>query len=95
MSLLQSLYNFPALYTVSNTITISLPKSIQFQGIIYNPCSEGSGGGVYLKDIISGAFDYVEQNGYLKILIGCVWRNGGHGWGISCLPITFDYLKGH
>jgi len=51
--------------------------------------------GVILKDIISGPFNYVEQKGYLEIFIGCVWRNGGLGRGVSCPPITFDYLKGH
>jgi len=47
---------------------------------------------VILKDVISGPFNYVKQNGYLEILIGCIWRNGGGwGWGDSCPPVTFDY----
>ena len=29
-------------------------------------------GWVILKDIISGPFNYIEQNDYLKIFIGCV-----------------------
>jgi hypothetical protein len=28
-------------------------------------------------------------------LIACVWGNCGRGRGVSCLPITFDYQKGH
>jgi hypothetical protein len=49
------------------------------QGITYNPRPEGCGGGgvVTLKDLVSRTFNYVEQNGYLKILIGCVWGNSG------------------
>ena len=49
------------------------------QGITYNACSEGYGRGgedVILKDIISRPFNYVEQNGYLQILIGCVFGIG-------------------
>ena len=43
------------------------------------------GGIVILKDIISGLFNYAEQNCYLKILIGCVWGNGKRGRGIFAL----------
>jgi hypothetical protein len=39
--------------------------------------------------------NYAEQNGYLKILIACVWGNGDRERGVSCLSITFDYHKGH
>ena len=38
--------------------------------------------------------NYAEQNGNLKILIGCVWGTGGRGRGVSCLPLTFDPKKG-
>ena len=56
------------------------------------PFPKGCGGGfVILKDTISRPFNYIEQNGYLKILIGCVWGNGGRGRGVSCPLITFDY----
>ena len=34
------------------------------------------GGGFVFKDIVTGALKYLEQNGYLKISIGCVWGNG-------------------
>ena len=61
------------------------------QGITYNPCPEGCEGAVILKDIISRPFNYVEQNVYLKILIGCVWENGGVRGGVTCPPIPFDY----
>ena len=37
------------------------------------------------KDTISGPFNYVERNGYFKILIGCVWGNGGRGGGLVAL----------
>ena len=64
-----------------------IPPSIN-----YNPSPEGSGGEVVtIEDIISGPFNYVEQNGYLKIWIGCDWWNDGRGRGVSCRPITFDY----
>jgi hypothetical protein len=43
------------------------------------PLSLGLGGFVILKDIISDPFIYVEQNGYLKTLIGRVWENDGRG----------------
>ena len=39
-------------------------------------------GGVILKYIISGLFNYVEPNGYLKILIRCVWENDERGRGL-------------
>ena len=53
------------------------------------PCPEGYvGGGVELKDVIFGPFNYVQQNDYLKILIGCAMGNGGRGRSVSCPPIT-------
>ena len=61
------------------------------QGMTYNPCTEGSEGVITLKDLISRIFNYVEQHGYLKILIGCVWENGGRERGVSRYPITFKY----
>ena len=51
------------------------------QGITYNRCPEGCGVAI-IKNIISGPFNYFEQNGYLKILIGCVWGNGWRGGGL-------------
>ena len=36
-------------------------------------------GVIILKDVISGPFNYIEQNDYPKILIRCVWGNGRHG----------------
>ena len=47
-------------------------------------------GGVILKDIISGAFNYVEQYGYLKILFGCFWTNGGLGRGVPIERSFYD-----
>ena len=46
------------------------------QGITYNPCPEGFRRVVILKNIISGPFNYGEQNGYLKISIRCFRGNG-------------------
>ena len=60
------------------------------QGIAYN-LYPGSGGFVILKYIISRTFNYVEQNGYLKILIGRFWENGERERGASRYPITFNY----
>jgi hypothetical protein len=48
-------------------------------------------GSVFFKDIISGFLNYVEQNGYLKILTGRDLGNGGRGRDVSCLEITFGY----
>ena len=42
------------------------------QGLIYNPCPGWSRGVFILKYKISGPSNYAEQNGYVKILIGCV-----------------------
>ena len=33
------------------------------------------------KDIFHVEINYAEQNGYLRILIGCVWGNDGRGRG--------------
>jgi hypothetical protein len=63
---------------------------IRPRGKTYNPCLEDCGGNVLLKGIISRTFNYVEQNGYLKILIERVRGNGERGRVVSCLPITFD-----
>ena len=64
-------------------------------GISYNLCPEGCGGGGFiLKDIISGLFNYVEQNGYLKILIRCVWGKGGLGGGLIALQSLSTIRKG-
>jgi hypothetical protein len=46
---------------------------------------------VISKDIINR--HYTEQNGYLKILIGCVPGKGGRRNCVSCYPITFDHQK--
>ena len=64
------------------------------QGITYNPCPEGCGGFVILKDLISRTFNYVEQNGYLKILIGCVWGKGGVRGGFVALKSLSTIKKG-
>jgi len=63
------------------------------QGITYNLCPEGWGA-VILKDIVSWTFNYVEQNGYLKIFIGCFLRNGGRGRGLVALLSLSTIKKG-
>ena len=73
MSPIRILYDHPFL------INLTCP-----QGITLNPCPEGfGGGGSILKDIIYGSFKYVEQNGNVKILIGCIWGKSGRGKGVS------------
>jgi hypothetical protein len=73
------------IYTTTFYINLICP-----QGITYNPCTEGSEGVIILKDLISRTFNYAEQNGYLKILIGCVLENGGRERGVSRYPINFN-----
>ena len=51
------------------------------QGITYSPCPKGCGVVVILKDIMFRAFNYAEQNWYLKIFIGYVVGNDGPGGG--------------
>ena len=52
------------------------------------------GGDVIPKYIISGPFNYVEQNGYLEILIGCVWETVGEGGGLVALQSLSIIKKG-
>jgi len=41
----------------------------------YSPCPEGCGGGdLASSDIVTRTFNYAEQNGYLKILVGRVGK---------------------
>ena len=98
---------FQLLSTIKRTITLSIsnPMSPFWSfydnafyenlicplGITYNPCPEGCEGVVILKDLISRTFNYAEQNGYLKILIGCVWGEGGREMGAICPQSIFDY----
>ena len=48
---------------------------------------------VILEEIISGPFNYVEQNGCLKILIGCVWGNDGRGRGLVALQLLLTIKR--
>ena len=63
------------------------------QEITYSPCLEGSGRVVSLKDIISGLFNYVEQN-ESQNLMGCVWGNGGREKGVVALELLVIIMKG-
>jgi hypothetical protein len=63
--------------------------------INYKACPEGCEGVVIVKDLVSKTFNNVKQNGNLKILIECVWGNGGRKRVVSCSPITFNYYKRH
>jgi hypothetical protein len=38
-------------------------------------------GHIITKGIVMGTFQYAEQNGYLKILIGQFWERKGMGGG--------------
>jgi hypothetical protein len=79
------------LFEVSTT-TLSINKNLYApQGITCNPWPEGCGGCVILENIISRIFNYVEQNGYIKLLIGCVWGNSGCERDVSYPSMTFDY----
>jgi hypothetical protein len=44
---------------------------------------------VILKDLISRPFNYIEQNGHIKMLLGNVWGNDGRGGGDS----PSDYFR--
>ena len=61
----------------------------------YNTYSKGFRGVVIHKVTISEPFNYVEQNGYIKIFIRCVWGNGERGRGVSSPPKTFDWYNRH
>ena len=60
-------------------------------GITHNPCAEGCRGVVIFKDKICRPFNYIDLNGYLKILIRCVLELMGVGGGACCTLIIFDY----
>jgi len=73
-------------FLISNSIPLKFIRLffhknlICSQGITYNPCAEGCGGGFFiLKNIITESFNNGEQNGYQKLLIGCVLGNDGNG----------------
>ena len=59
------------------------------QDITWTLAPENCGGGVILKDIISGPFNYIGKNGYFKILIRC-GEMGGMGGGL--LPSNHFWL---
>ena len=62
-------------------------------GVAHNPCPEGSGRAVTLKNIISRRYHCNEQNGYLKICTGHVWEDDGRGGGDWILSVHFRLLK--
>ena len=41
------------------------------------------------EDTVIRFFDYDEQNGYLKIVIGWLWEKNERGRGPRCTPIFF------
>ena len=55
------------------------------------PLSRGLWVVVIFKDIIFGTFNYVEQNGYLKIFLDVLGEMMGMGGGVSYPPISVDY----
>ena len=58
------------------------------------PLRNGGGGVVILKDIISKLLNCFKENGYFKILIGCVWENGGRGRGLVALQSLLTIRRG-
>jgi hypothetical protein len=46
------------------------------------------------KHIFYLEINYAEQNGYLKILIGCVWGYDGCGGGLVALQLLSTIKKG-
>jgi hypothetical protein len=66
-----------------------MPKGHNLQ-----PCTDDSDGVIILKNLISRTLDNIEENGYFKILTGCVWDNSGCERGVNCSSITLDYKKG-
>jgi hypothetical protein len=46
------------------------------------------------KDIFYLEINYTEQNGYLKILIGCVWGDDERGGGVVTLQLLSTITKG-
>ena len=55
---------------------------------------EGCRGVVILKRIIFELFNYVEQDGHLKISIGCFWVYSGSGRGLVALQSLLTVKKG-
>ena len=45
--------------------------------ITYSPCSLAVGGFVNPRGIVILFLNYFEHNGYLRIMIGCIWRKEG------------------
>jgi hypothetical protein len=46
------------------------------------------------KHIFYLEINYAGQNGYLKILIGCVWGNDGRGGGLVALQLLLTIKEG-
>jgi len=62
----------------------------------YSPCPEGSGGFSNAGSIIIWPSDCFEHNSYLKIFIGHIWQNRGHGgicalWSLLLLKRALDF----
>ena len=82
MNPILSLYDYPCYKN------LTCPRRIT-----HNPCPKGYGV-VILKDIISGPFNYAEQNGYLEILIGCVGEKVSVWGGLIILQSLSTIKKG-
>ena len=54
----------------------------------------GGGGHVIPKGIVIGPFNYDEQNGYIKILIGRFRGKYGEGGGLAALQSFWSLKKG-
>jgi hypothetical protein len=64
------------------------------EGRAYILFTEGSEGAIILKDLIFRTFNYVEQHEYLKILIGCVWKNGERERALVAIQTLSTIKKG-
>ena len=47
------------------------------------------------KDIVAGTSYYAEQNGFIKIFTGCVWKMNGLERRIACPSISFQAVRGN
>ena len=59
-----------------------------------SPSPTDCGGVSHYKDIVNMVFDYVEQNGYLKIWIRWIWEKMSMGGGLGALQFFWSLKKG-
>ena len=64
------------------------------QGITYNPCPEGCGGDVILKDIISGPFNILNKMAISKFCLAVFGEMVGVGGGLVAIRSLSTIKKG-